>query len=68
MDLKRGEIWIEIMEELQEEKEKCRLVPTDEKAVELLAKISRNKAAAVIETQRYLIQRAAEHVWFPVTI
>jgi len=55
---------MEMMEELQDEKDQFELVLTDQRAMELLVKISQNKAAAVIETQRYLIKRNAEKVNF----
>ena len=60
LDLKRGETWLEIIQELQDEG--IPLVDTDATAIERLRNISHNKVSATIYTQRYLIQRAKEHV------
>ena len=60
LDLKKGEIWLEIVQSLQ--RGNMKLVDTDMAALQRYFKISQNKVAVVIDTQRYLIRRAKEDV------
>ncbi|CAG7785538.1 unnamed protein product [Allacma fusca] len=58
LDLKVSEIWMEMNEEIQAEG--LTLVKSDAIGMDILLKISRNKIATVMSTQRYLIQRGTE--------
>lgn len=60
LDLKRGEIWLEMLQRVKDDK--FDLVPSDAEVINCLSTISKNKTSAVLDTQRYLIQRSKENV------
>ncbi|XP_035710024.1 uncharacterized protein LOC118436323 [Folsomia candida] len=59
LDLKRGEIWLEMLQRVKDDK--FDLVPSDAEVINCLSTISKNKTSAVLDTQRYLIQRSKEN-------
>lgn len=60
IDLKRSEVWLEMIQQLQSDG--IQLVDTDCFALKRFLKIAHNKVCTVVDTQRYLIHRAEEHV------